>query len=100
MLEVVYRPRAEADLLAIAQFTKTEWGEPQAKRYLGDLRRQIDFAAQFPGIGSEGFGLPPGYLKLRVSSHRMIYRCTSDRLTVVRVLHVREDVPNDWEGFW
>lgn len=100
MLEVVFKPRAEADLSAIAQYTKTEWGEQQAKHYLSDIRRQISFAAEIPGLGSEGFGLPPGYRKLRVGSHRVIYRCTADQLVVVRVLHVREDVPDDWEEFW
>ena len=97
MLKIVLRPRAEADLLTIAQYTKFRHGEAQAKRYIEDLRRQIEFAREFPGIGSEAFGLPPTYRKLRSGAHRIIYRCTETQLMVVRVIHEREDVPDEIE---
>ena len=99
-LGIILRPRAAADLLAISQYTKAQWGEPQAKRYIEDLRRQIEFAAEFPGIGSEAMGLPPEYRKLRSGSHRVIYRCTDTELVVVRVIHAREDVPDEIEDYW
>jgi toxin ParE1/3/4 len=88
------------ELLQIGQYTKAEWGEAQAKRYLEDLRRQIDFAAQFPGIGSEAIGLPREYRKIRSGAHRAIYRCTDTELVVVRVIHEREDGPDEIEDFW
>lgn len=100
MLEVVLRPRAEADLLEIVRYTKAEWGEQQAKRYLTDLRRQIDMAAELPGIGSDVHGLPAEYRKVRSGAHRAIYRCSEAELIVVRIVHEREDVPDDWEDFW
>jgi toxin ParE1/3/4 len=100
MLEVVLRPRAAADFFQIAQYTRAEWGEAQAKRYLEDLRRQIDFAAEFPGIGSPAVGLPPQYRKIRSGAHRAIYRCTETELIVLRVVHEREDVPDENEDFW
>lgn len=84
----------------ISQYTKAEWGEAQAKRYLADLRRQIEFAAEFPGIGSEAMGLPKEYRKARSGSHRAIYRCSETELVVVRIVHEREDVPDDWGDFW
>ncbi len=97
MLKVVLRPSAEADLLQISKYTKTEWGEAQAKRYVEALQRQIEFAAAFPGIGSGVIGLPVEYRKVRSGSHRAIYRCTETELIVVRVLHGREDVPDEIE---
>ena len=100
MLEIVLRPRAERDLEAIAEYTKTKWGEAQAKRYIDDLRRQIVFAAEYPGIGSEAFGLPAQYRKVRSGLHRAIYRCTNTQLIVVRVIHASEDVPEEIEDFW
>lgn len=100
MLKMVLRPRAEADLLTIAQYTKVQQGEAQAKRYIEDLRRQMEFAARFPGIGSDAFGLPPTYRKVRSGAHRALYRCTESELVVVRVLHEREDVPDEIEDFW
>lgn len=100
MLRVVLRPRAVADIEQISRYTKAEWGERQAKRYLLDLRKQIDFAAEFPGVGSAAMDLPPEYRKVRSGSHRAIYRCTETDLIVVRIVHEREDVPDDIEDFW
>lgn len=99
MLDVLLRPQARADILAIAEYTKVEHGEHQAKRYIEDLRRQIEFAAEFPGIGSQAFGLPPVYRKIRSGSHRVLYRCSDTQLIVVRVIHEREDVPVEIEDF-
>lgn len=100
MLEIVFRSLAKADLEAIAAYTKSEWGEAQAKQYSLEFRRQIDLAASFPGIGSDAFGLPRMYRKLRCGHHRVIYRYDQTHLTVVRILHEREDVPDDIEDFW
>lgn len=94
MHRIVLRPRAAADLLAIARYGKAEHGEAQAKHYIEDLRRQIELAREFPGIGSEIFGLPPSYRKVRSGVHRVIYRRTDTELIVVRVIHEREDVPD------
>lgn len=99
MLRIVVRLQAEADLLHISRYSKAEWGEPQAKRYIEDLRRQIEFAAEFPGIGSEVTGLPSQYRKIRSGSHRAIYRCTETELTVVRVIHEREEIPDEIEDY-
>ena len=99
MREIVFRPRAQEDILNIARYTRTEWGEPQAKRYIEDLRRQIAFAGEFPGIGSDAFGLPVQYRKVRSGVHRAIYRCSDTQLVVVRILHSSEDVPDEIEDF-
>lgn len=96
MLEVILRPIVELQLDRIADYTKAEWGETQAKRYLEDIRRQIVFASEFPGIGSTAFGLPAQYRKIRSGAHRVIYRCTGTHLIVVRIVHEREDVPDAW----
>jgi toxin ParE1/3/4 len=100
MLEVVLRPRAEADLDGIAEYTKAEWGEAQAKRYILDIRRQIEATTQSPGMGSPVFGLPPAYRKIHSSHHRAIYRYTETQFIVVRIIHEREDVPAEIEDFW
>ena len=100
MLEVVLRPRAEADLDHIAQYTIAEWGQTQAARYLADLRRQINFAAEFPDAGSPAFGLPDQYRKVRAGMHHAIYRRSDTQLLVVRVIHSSEDVPDEDGDFW
>lgn len=100
MLRIVLRRKAVADIEQITNYTKIEWGEAQAKRYIEGLRKQIDFAAEFPGAGSEAMGLPPEYRKVRSGSHRAIYRITDTELIVLRIIHEREDVPDDVEDFW
>ncbi|HYD24052.1 MAG TPA: type II toxin-antitoxin system RelE/ParE family toxin [Croceibacterium sp.] len=99
MLRIVLRRRAEADLLSISEYSKAKWGDPQARRYIEDLRRQVEFAAEFPGVGSHATGLPAEYRKVRSGSHRVIYRCTESELIVVRVIHERVDVPDEGEDF-
>lgn len=99
MHKVVLRPRAEADLLAIADYTIARHGETQAKKYIEEIRRQIESAAHYPGMGSEAFGLPAIYRKIRSGSHLAIYRHNDGELIVVRIIHQREDVPEDFEDF-
>lgn len=100
MLEIAFRPRAEADIEAIVDYTKTEYGERQAKRYVEEILRQVAFAAEFPGIGSEAVGLPAEYRKVRSGLHRVIYRHTEHELIVVRIIHASQDVPDEIEDFW
>jgi toxin ParE1/3/4 len=100
MLEIVFRPKAEEEIEVIAAFTKAEYGERQAKHYVEDIFRQITFAAEFPGIGSEAIGLPTEYRKVRSGMHRVIYRHSGRELIVVRILHASQDVPDEIEDFW
>ena len=95
MLEIVYRPRALQQIDEIADRTIANWGNEQARAYLSDIRRQIEFAAEFPGIGSAVYGLPSNYRKVHAGSHRVVYRVDGPRLVVVRIIHEREDIPDE-----
>lgn len=97
MLEIAFRPGVLAQIEEISDLTIADWGEPQAKAYVEDIRRQISRAAEFPGIGSSIHGLPADYRKIRAGSHRIIYRQTGTELIVVRIIHERQDVPDDLE---
>lgn len=98
MLDVVFRPKVPAQIDQISDQTIAEWEEPQAKAYVAEIRRQIERAAEFPGIGSSAYGLPVHYRKVRAGSHRIIYRSTPTALIVVRIILEREDVPDDLDG--
>jgi toxin ParE1/3/4 len=100
MLEIVFRPKAEAELEAIADYTKAAWGDAQAKRYLLDIRRKIDSTLDYPAMGSAVFGLPAAYRKIHVGHHRIIYRYTDTEFIIVRIVHEREDVAEEIEDFW
>ena len=100
MLEVIYRPKAEDDLTNIANYTSAEWGEQQAKNYVVEIRHKIMFAAEFPGIGASSAGLPTDYRKTPAGSHRIIFRTNERQLIVIRIIHEREDVPDDRDEYW
>ncbi len=95
---VLLRPHARADLRAIWHYTANEWGIEQADHYVAQIVSAIDRAAEMPGMGSVVFGLPPEYRKARAGSHRAIYRCTDTHLIVVRIIHEREDVPEEFDN--
>lgn len=98
MLEIAYRPKALEQIDRISDQTIAEWGEVQAKSYLTDIRRKIELAAEYPGMGSAVYGLPEPYRKLASGVHLIIYRASETVLTVVRIIHKREDVPDDLGG--
>ena len=93
MLEIAYLPKALEEIDRIADHTIAKWGEGQARSYLADIRRKIELAAEYPGMGSEVYGLPASYRKIASDAHFVIYRASETDLTVVRIIHEREDVP-------
>lgn len=95
MIQLVVRPRALRDLAKIWYYTAENWGVDQANAYVGSINAEIERMLAFPLLGSRVVGLPNDYRKIRAGSHRAIYRCTDTELIVVRIVHEREDVPDD-----
>ena len=93
MLEITFLPKALEQIYRIADETIAEWGEAQAYSYVAGIRRKVELAAEFPAMGSKVYGLPPHYRKLASGVHFVIYRASETVLTVVRIIHEREDVP-------
>jgi toxin ParE1/3/4 len=81
-------------------YTADRWGVERADAYVRRIESKIARALRLPGSGSPVTGLPPAYRKLRAGSHRIIYRHAGDELVVVRVLHERQDVPDEIMDFW
>ena len=95
MRDVIYRPGANRDISAIADYTIREHGADQARNYLWEMRQSIETLREFPSIGPGIEGLPDRYRKLIVSQHRVIYHFTKNEVIIVRVIHERQDVPDD-----
>lgn len=87
MLELVIRPRAQADLKGIWRYSSEQWGEAQANRYLRDLEREILGLLDFPELGMSYEHVRPGYRALHAKRHLVFYRSLKGRLEIVRVLH-------------
>ena len=96
MIHLVLRPRARRDLANIWLYTADKWGTDQADAYVGSIYAEMERILAFPQSGSRVVGLPNDYRKIRAGSHRAIYRWTETELIIVRVLHAREDVAEDW----
>lgn len=87
--------RAAADLDEIAAFTTARWGTAQTRRYLDALEARLIQLAYQPGMGRGREDLAPGLLSFRFERHVVFYRATAEGMTVVRILHARQDpAPN------
>ena len=100
MRDIIFAIAARHDLTAIWNYTADRWGLDQADTYIRQIDNTIQHAAKFPGMGSEATGLPSQYRKLISGSHRIIYRLSDTNLIVVRILHERQDVPDDISDYW
>jgi toxin ParE1/3/4 len=97
VIRLVLRPAARHELVEIWLYTADQWGADQADTYIRDIQLVIGRALAFPDAGSPVEGLPREYRKLASGSHRIVYRHTDQELVVVRVLHARQDVPDELE---
>jgi toxin ParE1/3/4 len=96
VIRLVLRPRARRDLADIWHYTADQWGAAQADNYTAAIGREFDRACEFAQIGSPVEGLPLDYRKLTSGKHRIIYRYSDTELIVVRIIHQRQDVPDDF----
>lgn len=76
-------------------YTADRWGVDQADAYIRQIENDIGRAVKFPEMGSPATYLSAEYRKLKSGSHRVIYRHTDAELIVMRVLHERQDVPDE-----
>jgi len=81
--------RAEADLLAIADYTLRTWGKDQAVRYLDGLEACCQMLADNPALGRDCEEIRPGLRRMEHGRHVVFYRETPRGVTVSRVLHQR-----------
>ena len=81
---------ADADLDSIAEYTIREHGPQQARNYVGSLVARIEALALEP-VGRRTDGLDPAVLRIRHGAHFLFFRVHTDRVTILRVLHVRQD---------
>ena len=74
-------------MLGIAVFSRQEWGEAQAKKYVRELQECCALLAVNPGIGRRAtLGRWAGR-RMEQGSHVVFYRPDRDGIVVKRVLH-------------
>lgn len=89
-LEILFSPRATADIDHIYDHTEANWGIDQAKKYT-----QLKFAchglAELPRSGRLAHTIRKGYSVLNCGSHNIFFREEHSRIVIVRILHNRMD---------
>lgn len=93
MKSVKYARRANADLEDITDYTARTWGAQQAKKYIREIRSQIDGIASGDVIGQTLQVTRDGMFKCRVNRHLIIFEQTHDMIFIVRILHEVMDIP-------
>ena len=82
--------RAEADLLSIARYTASTWGDAQAARYLDDLEACCRMLADNIAMGRSCDEVRPGLRRMEHGKHVVFYRLREcGGILVVRILHQR-----------
>ena len=79
--------RAEADLLAIGDFTIGKWGKTQAARYIGELETCCQKLADNPTLGRLCDDVRPGLRRHEHGRHILFYRQEPGGILVSRILH-------------
>ncbi len=91
MSRYLLRPRAESDLEEIWRYSLEHWGETRAERYLNDLRKTLEHAAETPSAGRRVKIGQRVFRTRRSGSHLVFYRETARGIEVLRILHMRMD---------
>ncbi len=92
MRKIVLRPQAQADIDDIATYTISQWGNRQARDYIGDLRDAIERLTTSGMRHPEQPAIYPGLRKMRSGHHLVFYLIDQETIDVVRVLHERQDL--------
>lgn len=92
MLDIVRRPLALKDTKDIWLYTRKNWGESQANRYLDGLQQTLVKLAQAPKKGRVLPVLQRQYYRYFFQSHMIIYCFDQTQLQIVRILHKRVDI--------
>lgn len=97
MSEVVFSPRARADLDEIWECTLDCWDMDQADSCFRDLVLASATVASGTRKGRDAGDIRPGYVRITVVSHIVFYTENNGIMEVVRVLHQQMDVARHLE---
>ncbi|MEM1133131.1 MAG: type II toxin-antitoxin system RelE/ParE family toxin [Pseudomonadota bacterium] len=94
LLKVAYRPAADSDIEAIADYTIERWGLSQAQSYLAALRADAESLAEnallYPIHQASGLGMR----RMKSGHHNIFYLLSDETVEIIRILHERMDTDN------
>lgn len=87
------RPKADADLEGIFDYTAQEWGLGKAEDYIRDIHQAFLTVAENNRIGRDRSHVRPSLRAYNVHSHVVFYKPTGYGAAIIRVLHKSMDYP-------
>ena len=87
---LVITRRASADIRRIFFYTLEHWNREQAEKYEDRVRQAMDLLMDNPELGAPRRDLR----SLAIEQHAIWYRYRLDVVTVIRVLHGRQQIPS------
>lgn len=78
---------ADADLESIWDYSETNWGRKQARKYLTQLEKRFIFLAKRPDMGRSRYDIPGSPLSFHEGRHVIFYRKAKEGVEIIRVLH-------------
>lgn len=93
-----FTPKADADLVLILRHSVSAFGPDQMEAYAEQLYRAFDDLAQFPSIGRARDEIVPGLRSYPVGRHIAFYHATDDELIIIRIIHSRQDIEQEFRG--
>jgi toxin ParE1/3/4 len=83
---------AQNDLRVITRYTKENWGNKQAKRYLVELAAGCENIARSSKLGKARDEIEKGIRSFPVARHIIFYRVVTECIEIARVLHASMDI--------
>jgi toxin ParE1/3/4 len=96
LLRIEILERARDDIYNIIEYGTAEHGEASTRDYVDKIGTRIKWLAANAGLGPVHSELRGGIKSFRQGQHRIYYVTNTERLTVVRILHVSMDVVNQF----
>lgn len=88
---------AQRDLESIATYTEETWGRTQARAYIETLEARLSQLAERPQIGRPREDLAQGVRSFTHDQHVIYYLPSETGITVVRILHQRQDISGQFD---
>lgn len=85
---------AVSDLIDIQNYTFTNYGDNQLKKYELILGNALDSVLFFPNSGHCRPDIPRNYQVVQAGEHMIIYRVEELKIYVIRVLHASMNFNN------
>jgi toxin ParE1/3/4 len=92
---LIWRSRAERDVIELWRYTLREWGFDQAEKYTEAIVQAANWLSEQPESGSWQLYRGKTYRRWVVGRHAIIFRSDKRDLRIVRVLHVRQNISRD-----